>query len=601
MKRALQRTALALVTAAAVAGGLWMTAVHQEVLLSPSVHRHRLGEVVPTLLVWGAALVGTVGLFAVRRRFAEVLLVTAVLLTSGGAAEALILDVEQLGNLLRPSELAAQAPPEAEPEREPRALVETTTVHKKNAQVFVRGHGSVKAKVRTDVVSQVSGRVVEVHPNMVSGGVIDAGEPLARINPSDYRQTMRKAEAEVDRAEAEIASAAAAIDEAKARVADEQRDLDRTRTLHERGVATNRELRKARTALKVAKAQLETARANRRAARARKRAAEAERRTAKLNVQRTRITFSRRVLVASERVAVGEYVAAGESIGEILGTSAVEIPVSLRDAALQWFTLGQVIRPPAETKRHVPPPRPRHRAPDASTQSPPATKRRRDSEASPAAPTPGWASPPRESRFVGGPWPGPFGAWPPRPAHPPPSTAAGAGEGSGAPGPGGAKAVVRTRFAGEKEKWVGHVARLQAEVDEDSRMVKAVVVVSDPFGRSNGERMLRPGTYVDVAIHGRTLEDVVAVPRKAIREKKKVWVFEPSGEGAAADGASGVRRGSLEIREVRVARRNPQWAYVEEGLSDGATVITTPLDTVTDGMLVGVERPAGEGGSSDGE
>ena len=72
-------------------------------------------------------------------------------------------------------------------------------------------------------------------------------------------------------------------------------------------------------------------------------------------------------------------------------------------------------------------------------------------------------------------------------------------------------------------------------------------------------------------IFGRTLTNVVPVPRFAVREGGQVWVFED---------------GKLAIREVRVLRSDRQQTLVAEGIEADDLVIVSSLDAVTDGMAV---------------
>jgi hypothetical protein len=46
----------------------------------------------------------------------------------------------------------------------------------------------------------------------------------------------------------------------------------------------------------------------------------------------------------------------------------------------------------------------------------------------------------------------------------------------------------------------------------------------------------------------------------------------------------------LRIYPVKIARQDQDYAYVVSGLEDGAVIVTSPLDTVTDGMSVRTEK-----------
>jgi hypothetical protein len=111
-------------------------------------------------------------------------------------------------------------------------------------------------------------------------------------------------------------------------------------------------------------------------------------------------------------------------------------------------------------------------------------------------------------------------------------------------------------------------------------MVTAVVEVTDPMRRTGpAPAPLVPGMFVEVAIEGRTLRNVIPVPRHAVHDGDEVWV---------------VRDGTLRMLGVTVARRDRDMVYVTEGLEAGELVVVSPMDAVTDGMSVRI--PGGPGG-----
>ncbi len=135
----------------------------------------------------------------------------------------------------------------------------------------------------------------------------------------------------------------------------------------------------------------------------------------------------------------------------------------------------------------------------------------------------------------------------------------------------GSAAEVSATFGGARSVWNGRVTRMEAQVDQMSRMVHVVIEVPKPYDTSSGHPALLPGSFVDVRIFGRTLDGVVAVPRFAVREGERVWVFSD---------------GTLQIREVEVLRADRQQTLISSGLEEGDLVIVSSLDAVTDGMTV---------------
>jgi RND family efflux transporter MFP subunit len=136
---------------------------------------------------------------------------------------------------------------------------------------------------------------------------------------------------------------------------------------------------------------------------------------------------------------------------------------------------------------------------------------------------------------------------------------------------GGSSARVSTEFAGARHEWPGTVDRIEAEVDRSSRMVTVVVRVDRPYSATDGRPPLLPGTFADVEIDGTRVEQVVAIPRRALHADDTVWVVED---------------GILTIRPVTVARTDRLQVLVTDGLASGDRVVVSALDAVTDGMVV---------------
>ena len=140
----------------------------------------------------------------------------------------------------------------------------------------------------------------------------------------------------------------------------------------------------------------------------------------------------------------------------------------------------------------------------------------------------------------------------------------------------GPRAEVSVKLGGREVTWSGRVTRMEAQVDQISRMIHVVVEVADPYQTNADHQPLLPGTFVDVSIFGRTLAGVVAIPRHAIRDGNRVWVYDD---------------GALRVREVEVLRSDRLQSLVASGLDGNDLVVVSSLDAVTDGMKV---RRAGD-------
>jgi len=191
-------------------------------------------------------------------------------------------------------------------------LVDGMTVHPVDHSVMVHGDGTVRARVRVNLIPQVAGRIVTVHPALAAGGFFHAGEALVVIDPRDYEAAVQRADAAVQQAKVQLER-----DEAEARVA--RQEWER---IHP-GEEPSSPLVLHIPQVEQAKAQLEAARA--------------DLATARLNLERTRLSLPFDGRVVSKSADVGQYVSPGQPVATVYGSHVMEIPVPLRDAELGWF------------------------------------------------------------------------------------------------------------------------------------------------------------------------------------------------------------------------------------------------------------------------
>ncbi len=156
------------------------------------------------------------------------------------------------------------------------------------------------------------------------------------------------------------------------------------------------------------------------------------------------------------------------------------------------------------------------------------------------------------------------------------------------PGPdgrGGAAAKVLQRRPGKNPAVRrGRVIRMLPELDPAGRMARVLVEVNDPLNvmsakvAANGGKELPPplllGSFVKVQIDGPMLAGVVPLPRKALREGRRVWVM-------GADD-------KLEIREAKIAWSTRDELLLSGGVQAGEAVVITGINGAHPGMKLRV-------------
>jgi len=174
----------------------------------------------------------------------------------------------------------------------------------------VAGAGSVRPSAEIDVTPQVGGKVEWVSPDFVSGGRVEQGELLVRIEDADYRNRVAQARAQVAQDEVAVLQA-----EEEARIA-----ADEFRRFQARNGTTGEP-----SPLTLRQPQLDAARAS--LERARAALADAE-----LALARTEITAPFDGVVRNESVDVGGLASVGQSLGRLYAADLVEVVVPLSDA-----------------------------------------------------------------------------------------------------------------------------------------------------------------------------------------------------------------------------------------------------------------------------
>ena len=84
--------------------------------------------------------------------------------------------------------------------------------------------------------------------------------------------------------------------------------------------------------------------------------------------------------------------------------------------------------------------------------------------------------------------------------------------------------------------------------------------------------MIPVGLFVQAEIRGRRVENVIRLPRSAIRDDNQVLVVDADDH--------------LHFRQVRILRLEHDEVVISKGLADGELVCLSPMQTVVEGMRV---------------
>lgn len=204
--------------------------------------------------------------------------------------------------------ISTKEAPEQKVDVAPIPVIDVITVQQKTVSLNLPSYGIVSPKYKTQLVTEVQGRLLTISPKFVAGGVVKKGDELALLEPSDY-------EADLMQAQASLAQANAALEEEQARGAVAKNDWKGSGAAPQLGLRVP-QLKKEQANVKYYQAAL--ARAQR-------------------NLERTIIRAPFDGIIKIRNVDLGQYVSLGTNLGELYDTRIAEIRLPLTNNDLAYL------------------------------------------------------------------------------------------------------------------------------------------------------------------------------------------------------------------------------------------------------------------------
>ena len=194
--------------------------------------------------------------------------------------------------------------------------VRVVEIQPKSVQLKVNSQGSVMPSTESQLIPEVSGKVSWMSPNLVAGGYFDDQEILIRVDDTDYRTKLDRAQANLTRAEAEQQH--------------NEFEYRRMQSLVKRNLVSRSQLENSLRAYRVAEASLQDATANFN--------------QAEQDLARTQIRAPFAGLVRSENVDIGQFVSRGSPIATIYAGNQAEVRLPIADRQLAFLNIPVSIR-----------------------------------------------------------------------------------------------------------------------------------------------------------------------------------------------------------------------------------------------------------------
>ena len=208
---------------------------------------------------------------------------------------------------------AAKPAPEKKEESQRLISLYVDEVKSDVVTISVQTQGEVRPKTEIELIPQVSGRIVGISESFAEGAEFGPGETLIKIDDTNYKLAVVRAEARVSEAKVNV-----------------ERELANAKIKREHWLDKRTEGEP--TAFALNKPQVMDAEAK-------LLAAEADVKEARLNVARTEINVPFLGRVRNKNVGIGQYVTAGTSLGRVFSTDTVEIRLPMTDVQLEELNL----------------------------------------------------------------------------------------------------------------------------------------------------------------------------------------------------------------------------------------------------------------------
>ena len=404
---------------------------------------------------------------------------------------------------------------------EVRSAVRVVTVKPGRFMPRINGFGSVAPARVWNAVAQVPGRVAFINPQFVRGGTVGKGDVLVRIADDDYKLAVAQAEASIESATAEI----------------EQKQLT--------GVTISRSLALEREALGLAQRELD--RQRKLAEQGTVAASRVETQESAFLAQRAKVQDleNQLELIPAQIKLLEQSLAVAQANLEIarlnLAHTVVAAPFDARvaDSAIeisQFVGAGSVMGILDGIS-----------AAEIDVQIPPRQMAGFMRLSYAGRPPPGGDAGPQLARASG------------------------------------LSAVVHLGFPEGDPSWQAEVTRISDTVDPQTRSIGVIVSVSDPYARvSPGERPpLIKGMFASVELRGPVVDDVVLLPRAAVRAGKVLIAGDDD---------------RLTMQAVDIIYTYADFVVLAAGsdgaLAPGTRVIVSDASPAVEGMLLSVVTDA---------
>jgi len=124
-------------------------------------------------------------------------------------------------------------------------------------------------------------------------------------------------------------------------------------------------------------------------------------------------------------------------------------------------------------------------------------------------------------------------------------------------------------------QWEGRYVRLEGRLDQQTRVINAVVEIENPYEQLDAELPLVFGAFVEVTMVGDQIDNAEKIPQLALHPESTVFVYQD---------------GKLHKRSVDIIHYDGKGSVIVRGLNDGDQLVINRLEVMFEQMLVAVQN-----------
>ncbi|MDB4408844.1 HlyD family efflux transporter periplasmic adaptor subunit, partial [Akkermansiaceae bacterium] len=143
--------------------------------------------------------------------------------------------------------------------------------------------------------------------------------------------------------------------------------------------------------------------------------------------------------------------------------------------------------------------------------------------------------------------------------------------------PENASFIITNEIAGKTYQWNGDLIRTEGDIDRATLSAYVIAAVHPNPVAPAALRLPLPGMFVKAQVQGVALENVISVPRSAVRGRDQIAVMNAEDQ--------------LEFRTLSITRSTADQVYVNDGVKSGERVIITKLELPVVGMKLSAMKP----------